>query len=421
MVHSFTLSSKGLKGALQMQIAEDFTFIVGGHTYLTNRFFAGFISPKIAQMSLSDPFIDKFEININDETHQFTKIINLHKGNPLILSELDAEYFTLIGNKLGNEEIINEGKRIQSERNNFTKENVLQIMQNKAKYDMNYDEELKYVASNFWDFNKDDLKSIDINLLEKIISSKYIKVESESSLFHFVLDVLQNNENAAKILLNYIHYEYLPRSDIAQFLKIIKPEDLTGPIWASLCSRLVNSSDESTINSKSAEMYIPIDSKDPLNGIFTALASKNEGNIHLKKIVEVTASSSEYNLPYYVISSEIQDYWYSQEEKYPWIMFDFREKQIKPTGYTLKTFNCGEGYSHLKNWVVEGLREDGSWDTLDSQTDNQVLNRARASITLDCNATRYYRKLRIRMTGKNHFNGNHLCLQRVEFFGHLLQ
>ncbi|EAY03445.1 hypothetical protein TVAG_412490 [Trichomonas vaginalis G3] len=414
-MNSFSLTSKGLAGALKMQANEDFAFIVGGHQYVTNRFFAGFLSPKIAQMCLTDPFIDTFEININDESFQFQKIIDLQNGTPLLVSNLEAEYLTLIGNMLGNDEILSEGVKLQSSREKLSIQNALQILSNKNRYLLEADEEIKFVALNFWNFPIESLEKLDIPILEKILTNEQLKINNESGLFHFILRVIKLHDSTAHILLNYIHYEYLPQSDLNIFLKMIQPQDITGPIWKSLCSRLLNTPEGR--DQKSSEIYVHYDKKDPLHGIIADLTPENSSNSSIKQIIDVTASSSEHNQPYYVIMPEMHDYWYSEEEKNPWLKFDFKQYQIKPTHYTLQSFNCGQGYSHMKSWVLEGLKEDDEWDILDTRTDNNDLNKVNGRETFECVANRYYRYIRLRMTGKNHFDGYYMCLQRIEFFG----
>ena len=421
---SFALSSRGLYSATRMCADLDFTFHVGKHSYNVNRFFAGFLSPIISQMSLTDPFISSFNIDIDDSFYQFNNIIDLQNGEPITFS--DYEYLILIGSKLGNDEIIDYGMSLKNQEEPLSIENVIERLKTKVLYNLDKTEEVNFIASNFCNMDQATMKTIEINTLEMIISSPFLRIDNEKSLFDFIESLILEHGQQYKQLLNCVHSENLNKEGMKRFLSLLEPKDINGPLWTSLCNRLLmdvhENQNESTENleknqKRMRETCIKPDPKNPMHGVLWVLTQKCGGNVHKKGIVNITSSTTDYNQPYDVANENWNDYWYSKEESFPWLCVDFKEISIKPTNYTLKTFNCGSGYSHIKSWVLEGSNDGISWTVLDAQTNCSLMNQKRATIIFNCNGEESFHKLRIKMTGRNHHNGTYMCLAGIEFFG----
>jgi hypothetical protein len=102
-------------------------------------------------------------------------------------------------------------------------------------------------------------------------------------------------------------------------------------------------------NQRIREIEVKPQTDAPMHGVLWVLSQKLGANPHKAGAVEITASSSEYNQPFDVVNENWDDYWYSKEEVLPWLCVNFKNIEIKPTHYVLKTFNCGPNYSHLKS------------------------------------------------------------------------
>ena len=428
-MNSFSLSSKGLLSATRMCADLDFTFNVGSNSYKVSRFFAGFISPIISQMSLSDPFISSFDIDIDDSEHQFGKIIELQWGSPIIFN--DYEYLILLGNKLGNDEILEFGMNLKNKEDPLSIKNVIERLKTKLKYKIDNYDEVNFIAKHFCEIEERQLNSLDVNTLELILSSPILRIDNEIYIFKFIDNLINERGKQFKRLLNCVHFEFLTKTEMAKFLSLIEPEDLSGPIWHSLCNRLLldvmddNSSNTPEISNnyqkanRIRETLIKPDKEHPMHGVLWVLGQKCGGNVHNKGVVDITSSTTDYNEPYEVANEDWKDYWYSKEEPFPWLCVDFKEMSFKPTNYTLRTFNCGPGYSHIKTWVLEGSNDGENWTVIDSQTNCNLMNQKRATIIFNCNSDSSFHKLRLKMTGRNHHNGTYLCLSGIDFFGTL--
>jgi hypothetical protein len=104
-----------------------------------------------------------------------------------------------------------------------------------------------------------------------------------------------------------------------------------------------------------------------------------------------------------------------------WIQFDFKEKRISLSGYTLKTYNGG-GYSssHLKSWAIVGSNDnESSWEIIDEKRCCGLLNGDDRFHTWKVRSSRAYKTIRIKQTAESHWNTASMWLNSVEFFGTL--
>lgn len=158
---------------------------------------------------------------------------------------------------------------------------------------------------------------------------------------------------------------------------------------------------------------------DQFDGIISYLTQKCGGNVHNEGVIIITASSTAGQGPEIVCNFNSPWYWSSKNEQNSWIRFDFKNKKIKVSGYTLKTYPFQENKNHIKSWVVEGTNnpDNNSWEIFHQEVDNDDLNGFNKSKMFSCDAKKSYRYIRIRNIGPNHFGYNTLVIANVEFFG----
>ena len=157
----------------------------------------------------------------------------------------------------------------------------------------------------------------------------------------------------------------------------------------------------------------------PFDGIFAHLTSEVNGNLMEKGIVQISGNSADKNREstiHEIINFEWNKCWTSANEPNSYILFDFGVHQVCLTHYTIKTYLCGAGYSHLKNWVIEGSNS-GQWYEIDRRDDNNELNGKSKVATFQVATTGDFQMIRLRQTGPNHYGDNYLILTNVEFFG----
>lgn len=164
------------------------------------------------------------------------------------------------------------------------------------------------------------------------------------------------------------------------------------------------------------------------NGIIRYLTQMCHGNVDEKNVVKVTSSTvSNDRYSKYVVDLDVDKHYFTYDsQQNSWIKFDFKDKKVRPTHYTLRTkSDSGKGGNHFKNLVVEGSNTDwgDEWKILDLRSDVTFLDSANAKYVFDIQKELgkddYYRYLRIRQTGKNSYGSYFLNLSALEYFGYL--
>jgi serine/threonine protein kinase len=180
---------------------------------------------------------------------------------------------------------------------------------------------------------------------------------------------------------------------------------------------VVGSFGSASIASKS----FPFES-DPFDGIFAFLTREARGNPVLAGIVSMTSSPGDPahsgDLPR-LLDKDWRGCWISQNRPESWIVIDFCSRPIVITHYSLKTYHCAVGYSHLCNWDLEGYRED-QWIPMDSQRNNNDLNGRSKVHTFELQQPGTCTAIKIIQKGANHHGDHYLILRGIEIFGELI-
>lgn len=101
--------------------------------------------------------------------------------------------------------------------------------------------------------------------------------------------------------------------------------------------------------------------------------------------------------------------------------FDFKEKQILPTNYSIQSAADTQSNQHLRNWVVEVSNDKVNWEIIYQHSDDSTLNSRGKMATFSTKKTSlFYRYIRIRQTGKSWWEGTYYSyIQYIEFYGKL--
>jgi hypothetical protein len=118
----------------------------------------------------------------------------------------------------------------------------------------------------------------------------------------------------------------------------------------------------------------------PLDGIIAHLTAECGGNVHDRGVVEMTCSSIEgvqngrdplRHHPKWAADFGDGKHFGTQREANAWLCFNFKDKRILPTHYTIVTDHSEPGWSarFLTSWVVEGSSDGAAWETIDERRD----------------------------------------------------
>lgn len=436
----------------------EFCFIFGKHELRMNNIFAEFISPTVSYLHKTDPTINsihyenifstnsKFLIEelFNEETLSLLKKIS--SGFPIEINKEQGFNMQLISIIINNEELFEKIDEIYPFNiNEFNVDYYLQHLQvfhyflgNSQHF--NYSKIIDFIASHFYSIDENKLLYLPRSILHSIISNEHFKIKNEDSFLDFINRVFsiendQEKDNFSKIDF-YEKIEFLGLSDkkFQEFLNHFEFNEMTTDLWRKICQCFLLNFVKSSKKSEPKEnRYLhnfktyDYDDKteNGLKGIIHHLTAEHGGNVDSKGVVKVTASSV-YNghYPKTVVDFEdAQHFFESNDKQNSWVKFEFVQRKVKPTHYSIKTRNAGKGSRHLKNWVVEGSNTnfDNDWIILDFRNDVNLLDGKSIVQTFDIqnilNDNESFRYLRIRQTGCNTSNDNFMTLSALEFFG----
>ena len=206
-------------------------------------------------------------------------------------------------------------------------------------------------------------------------------------------------------------------------------ENIHSGLWTRICRRLIL---ETKLNEKkNPRVFIPpeiefvYDSSKPLDGIIAHLTRECGGNVHDKGIVNATSNSaSRSSQPRNLVDFGTDSVYESKNEKNTWVCYEFKNRRVIPTSYSVRSYyNGSPGWHHLKSWVIE-VSNDGtenSWLEIDRRDNNGDLNAANVTRNFKIsNVPREsFKFIRLRQTGVNHNGCDYLIFHALEIFGTL--
>jgi hypothetical protein len=104
-----------------------------------------------------------------------------------------------------------------------------------------------------------------------------------------------------------------------------------------------------------------------------------------------------------------------------YVMIDFKDYRIRPSGYSVKTHNSSWSSTGLfvKSWRFEGSTDGTAWQALDSHTNSSELSGNDREVSFACQSPSQFRFVRFLMVGDSSGN-RQFSLQRLEVFGVLI-
>ncbi|KAK8883580.1 hypothetical protein M9Y10_042674 [Tritrichomonas musculus] len=444
------LSSSGLKNVIVNQSDnEEFSFIFSKESITIPRIFAEFLSPKVCKLHKTDQTIQS--INFSDEMKDLTisrkalsKIKLLSMGESIDVNEEEIFELQIISILLENEELF---IKIKDQFDNEIKEDnldqqinkltILDKITEKSNF-FNYSSIIEFISKQFYLIDKEKLFQLSKGVLYSIICNEELRIESEDSLFDFIIqffdihkeDKKEEEENDLISFLEQIYFENLSEEKLSQFLDNFNVNDMTVGLWLKLrpCIHInKNNSINSRYKSKTKIIEYDGNTSHSLNGIIDYLTKKCCGNVSDKGTVKVTTNSERlgFEVKNAVDLHNNENRFASDNVSNVWVKYDFIRRKICPTCYTIKSRNDYDGH-HPRSWVIEGSNtdEESDWKILDQKENDGTIHGRNACYTFNINNNKqgeYYRYLRIRQTGKNSDERDYFTFSGLEYFGEILK
>ncbi|KAK8898305.1 hypothetical protein M9Y10_000588 [Tritrichomonas musculus] len=446
----FSLGLENVKHVPINKYARDFTFIVDGKQYQTSRILADLLSPIISELHSVDETADTFTIITTKKLRQQEQSSNTNIDyfsdflNKPIFEEQEidstrmnyySEYFLQLGN-------FEEYLKLQHKySDDITADNVIDRLMNtesifnQTKCRSSIFENLitnliSFASNHFHELDKEKLQKLSKEQIEMILDRSELKIEDEDSLLRFILYLYQKDHKYSP-LFEYVYFENVNDDTLETFVDQFNVDDMTIGIWISISYRLIKSrkrnrksANEQCTSPKMNILTFSPDSNNKFHGILRHLGDEAGGNVHDKRVVEISSSTrvqgDSYN-PKNVADYGSNSYFAPCNVKNVDICFDFKEKQIQPTNYSIQSININCCNAYLRNWVVEVSNDKVNWDIVDEHSNDSSLKGIDKMATFNIKQTNlFYRYIRIRQTGNSWWEGSfYSYISYIDFYGKL--
>ena len=425
---------------------KDFSFIVNGEEFKTSRFLSDLLSPILCRIHINDPTVDTFVIN-TQHAGNFSRILNLFNFKENEVDDNEFPFIKEVIEKLGNETI---ECKIEEEETEITEDNAFTLMKihekNRFFYKEKIERGIEFISSHLNEFiekRSEEIESLCIDTLMRILKSDKIKLSTEDQFMKFV-NKLYLKSSEYSILYETVLFENISPETMKEFTSIFDINDATMMTWKRICGRLEGELKTDEKNKEQnrykkppngfQEIKFNGEESGAFKGIIRHLANECGGNVSDKNEVIVTSSSSNNcfpdRLPKNAVDfDDVQSIAQTNNEENAWIKYDFKDRKVHPTHYSMRSHEAGKGGNHPQHWVIEGSNtdRDDDWKMLDSRRNVTVLDESYRVHTFEIqeklDSNEFFRYLRIRQTGKNTYTTGswyYLTLSALEYFGTII-
>ena len=442
-----TLTCKGMSSVNWDCSDPDFEFVFGNRVCRVHSVLAEFLSPKVARARRSDPLCLFYTLKDSEMFSVLESLVSsLRSGEALRVDNSNFLRLLRLSQELGNTDLLSSLlSMIKTE--NLTVEEAILLLRTGidlgTAFSAQFGSLSDFIASHFYKIEKTILDDLNLETAQLLLSSPSLQIEDEDSLYDFVRSRSETDLKFAS-LFEFIHFEYLCVDRIENFASFVKEnllEIMNTGIWTRICGRLIlDAKPKRKNNSHNSRRWTGTEfvyhESRKLDGIIEHLTRECGGNVHDKGIVTVTASSLFEQLqihlaPYLTVDNGYRNVvdlvadscYYSKQEPNSWICYDFKERRVVPTSYSVRTYGWGPGHEHLKSWVIDVSNDGIKWTEIDRKEVNNALNRewAIANFNISRVPSEGFRFFRLKQIGPNHKNTDFLAVGALEIFGTLLE
>jgi hypothetical protein len=396
------LSSRALQQIQAKGADGNFTFIIGRCRYQWPVIAAEFLSPRVCRLRSIDATIEEVSLQTDDFGGHFERFLLLGRGEAIEIDEKSRNPFLHWTRELKNSELAAQ----ISSREHISIENACELLAFHSETLCDISSDLAFVASHFCEVAKHTTK-LNSSVISAVLSHPSLTIESEDFLYRYVM-------NSSLDLLEFVRFENLPPDVISDFLDTVCIEDMNLSVIQRLKSRLVCQ----CLNASS-------------DGIIAQLTRDCGGNVHDHGIVTIT-SSMPHN--YRQVAKNVTDnspsffnsgHHHSSDdighERNNWICYDFKDRRIIPSHYSIRSYDAGEGNGHPKNWVVEVSADGDKWTVIDRRENSRDLNGKNITRTFAVGRREECRFVRLVNIARNWYGDDGLCISVWDIFGSISQ
>ena len=430
-----TLTCKGMS-CVNWDCGEDFEFVFSEDKAChVDSVLAEFLSPKIARIRRCDIgfTVYTFKHACSEFFNVFQALVScLVSGSALLIEKSNFAALFRLSQELENSELLSSLLGMLKPES-LSLEDAFSLwsvgIELGTAFCDRFENLTDFLASHFYEIQKE---SFDFEPLELLLSSPSLQIEDEDSLYGFVRSRSESDLRFAS-LFEFVYFNYLSDDSITDFVYFMSKNYLdlmNSGIWRQIVQRL--SLETKSVTNPRALLGTKFayngSTLSEFDGIIAHLTRECGGNVHDNGIVNITSSSvyttgdkHSYH-PKNAADFETEAFFGSNGDTNAWICYDFKDRVVIPTSYSLRTYWRGPGGYHLRCWVIEVSNDEKSWTEIDRRENDNYLNGCKASKNYKISRIpgEGFRFFRLRQTGDNHKGNSFLNITSLEIFGTLL-
>ena len=286
-----TLSCKGLSCVNWDCGDPDFDFVVGDDKVCrVHSVLAEFLCPKVARLRRCDISFDVYTFKDSELFDVFESLVSsLRSGESYRVEKSNFVKLVRLSQELENDELLSSLLGV-IKTESLTVEEAIVLLRTGIDLGTAFSGRFcnlgDFIASHFYELEKEILDDLDLETAQVLLSSPFLKIEDEDSLYDFVRSRSQNDCLFAR-LFEFVYFEYLSVGrveNLASFESENFFENLNSGIWRQICRRLILQ----TKPKKNPHVFSAED-REPIAWKFTLVGSSGVGKTALvSRFVEDT-------------------------------------------------------------------------------------------------------------------------------------
>ena len=250
-------------------------------------------------------------------------------------------------------------------------------------YSKSYSNEINSISSQFLELfeeKKENLESLELNILKDVIDNDQLQLETEDRLLYFINN-LYVKDNKYSILFEAVFFSNASFEMVKKFIYILYFRYLWY-IWHQQTHGNINDNGTIKITSNS----ISDNSEQPKN----LVDYENDNN-----------------------------FYHSNNTSNIFIQFDFKDKLIQLTNYSIRSRESNKNGAHIRNWVVEVSNDGENWEKIDEHVNDSTLKNKSVAVFKTKKQDDFYRYIQLRQTGEGWSGDYYFAIYCFDIFGKL--
>jgi hypothetical protein len=112
--------------------------------------------------------------------------------------------------------------------------NCMSRLKRRMRLKVNVDRELEFIATHISNFEIDDIRDIDITIVEAILQKHSLRIPNEDWLLRMIFELGGIHHR----LIRYVHFEFLSPESIDLFFDTISVDELDAEIFERMRTRM---------------------------------------------------------------------------------------------------------------------------------------------------------------------------------------